>query len=208
MKYKKQVDVSHYNFDQYFNIERWSSIWHQLDQAIKIKPTSVLEIGQGLGIFKNMGNLFGLNVETLDLDPDLKPDYVGSVTEMPFEDNKYDLVCAFQVLEHLPYEDAIIAFNEMLRVSRVKVLISLPDSKVLWRYHFYIPMFGPVDFFLPRFTLRKTKHEFDGQHYWEINKKGFELKKIIADLTINANLISTYRIVENKYHRFFLLEKK
>lgn len=182
MEFKKQVNVSHYNFDQYLSIQRWCSIWHQLDQSIKLKPSSVLEIGSGMGIFKSIGNLFGLNVKTLDLDPDLNPDFVGSVTNMPFEDKKYDLVCAFQVLEHLPYEQAIGAFNEMLRVSKSKVLISLPDSKVLWRYHLYIPMFGPIDFFVPRFTFRETTHEFDGQHYWEINKKGFGLKKIIVSV--------------------------
>jgi SAM-dependent methyltransferase len=208
MKLKKQVDISHYNFESYLSMQRWCSIWNQLDQAIKTHPNSVLEIGQGLGLFKSIGNLFGLNVETLDLDPALNPNFVGFVTEMPFENHKYDLVCAFQVLEHLPYDQSLIAFNEMLRVSRGKVIISLPDSRELWRYHFYLPKIGTIDFFLPRLTLRKRIHEFDGQHYWELNKKGFDLKKVITDLTENATLIHTYRVVENTYHRFFVFDKK
>ncbi len=207
MEIIKQVDISHYEFQSYLTLQRWCSIWNQLDLTLKCKPNSVLEIGQGLGIFKNVGNLLGLNIETLDLDPSLKPDYVGSITQLPFSDKKYDLVCAFQVLEHLPYEKALHAFNEMLRVSNDTVIISLPDSRVLWRFQIYIPFFGPLNLFFPRFLRGNIRHEFDGQHYWEINKKGYELRKVISDFSQNAKLIHTYRVTENTYHRFFIFSK-
>jgi 16S rRNA A1518/A1519 N6-dimethyltransferase RsmA/KsgA/DIM1 with predicted DNA glycosylase/AP lyase activity len=66
---------------------RWSSVWHQIDELSRLKPDNILEIGPGPGIFKNVAHLFGFKVETLDLDPELKPDHVGSATALPFEAN-------------------------------------------------------------------------------------------------------------------------
>ena len=34
----------------------------------------------------------GLEVASLDIDPALEPDHVGSVTEIPFGDNAFDAV--------------------------------------------------------------------------------------------------------------------
>ncbi|HFE37487.1 MAG TPA: class I SAM-dependent methyltransferase, partial [Gammaproteobacteria bacterium] len=133
MSETKQVNKEHYEFQRYLSKARWNSVWHQLDEVIRLQPESVLEIGPGPGVFKNMATLFGVKVETLDIDPELMPDHVGSVTALPFEDNSYDVVCAFQILEHLPYDVALRAFNEIVRVSRSHVVISLPDAKPVWR---------------------------------------------------------------------------
>ena len=86
MNEKKQVDKTHYEFYRYMSKGRWASLWHQLDEVIQLKPSNVLEVGPGPGAFKQMAILFGLAVETIDLDPDLKPDHVGSATALPFAD--------------------------------------------------------------------------------------------------------------------------
>ena len=77
MNEHKQVEKSHYEFSHYITKGRWNSMWHQLDEIINLKPQSVLEIGPGPGVFKHLAGLFGINVKTLDLDPELKPDFVG-----------------------------------------------------------------------------------------------------------------------------------
>jgi SAM-dependent methyltransferase len=141
----------------YMNKCRWASVWHQLDEVIQLQPASVLEIGPGPGVFKHMATLFGISVETLDFDPDLKPDHVGSATALPFAEGSYDVVCAFQMLEHLPYSDAQQAFAEMRRVSRRHVVISLPDAKQVWRYSLHVPKFGSFDFLVPRPTFKLAK---------------------------------------------------
>jgi predicted SAM-dependent methyltransferase len=183
---------------------RWNSVWHQLDEVIRLKPESVLEIGPGPGLFKTSATLFGLKVETFDIDPDLNPDHVGSATALQFADDSFDVVCAFQTLEHLPYATALQAFAEMTRVSRGYVVISLPDAKLVWRYLFYLPKIGKFDWLLTRPFARMKKHRFDGQHYWEINKRGYLLKKVIRDLSASAEVFSTYRVKENPYHRFIV----
>jgi hypothetical protein len=107
----KQVDHSHYAFHKYMSRARWASVWHQLDEVLRLAPASVLEIGPGTGVFKAAATAFGLQVQTLDPDPELKPDFVGSALALPLADAAVDLSCAFQVLEHLPYADSMKAFR-------------------------------------------------------------------------------------------------
>jgi SAM-dependent methyltransferase len=203
----KQVDKSHYDFSGYMTKERWASIWHQLDEVHKLFPESVLEVGPGSGLFKAFASQYGLNVETLDVDPELNPDHVSSALQLPFVDGSFDVVCAFQMLEHLPYDLSLDAFNEMVRVSKSHIVISLPDARRVWRYSFELPRLGLQEFLLPRPFFRRPVHEFDGEHYWEINKKGYALPKIVSDFSKNARLVKTYCVHTNPYHRFFLFSK-
>ena len=206
--YKKQVDKSHYRFDKYVQKKRWISIWHQLDDVLALNHHFVLELGVGSGLFKALAGHFGVAVTTVDIDTELKPDYMASATDLPFDDNSYDCVCAFQMLEHLPYEQSLKAFGEMARVARHHIVISLPDAKRLWAYTFHIPKIGDKTLLIPRPCLSLSVHKFDGEHYWEINKLGYHLQKIIDDFNqFQVQIIKTYRVAENPYHRFFVFKK-
>jgi len=205
---QKQVDKSHYHFSKYIHKRRWISIWHQLNEVLTLKPKNVLELGPGPGLFKLLANHFNLTVETVDLDPDLEPDYVASADKLPMEDDSYDCVCAFQMLEHLPYEQSLQAFNEMVRVAKKNIVISLPDAKRLWFFSMYIPMAGQLSFHIPRPRLHLKPHQFDGEHHWEINKEGYHLNKVVDDFTRNnIKLIRSYRVEEHLKHRFLVFEK-
>lgn len=206
--FKKQVNRSHYRFSKYVDKRRWNSIWHQIDEVSQLNPKNVLEIGPGPGIFKALGHLFGLEIKTLDLDAELSPDYICSVDKMLLPNLSFDVVCAFQVLEHLPYDRSLQALSEMIRVSRRYVLISLPDAKPIYRFLFQLPKKLEFNWLLPRPFSKLKVHHHDGQHYWEINKKGYSLEKIINDFSSELLLRKTYRVKENAYHRFFLFEKK
>lgn len=203
----QQVTKSHYEFQKYLGKARWTSIWHQIDEVTKLKPTNVLEIGPGPGIFKTVLNHLDIQTKTLDHSAELAPDYVGSATAIPLQDNAFDVVCAFQVLEHLQYKESLIAFREMVRVCSRNVIISLPDTKPVWRYFITIPKLGGFNVSIPRPMHKAKEHTFDGEHYWEINKKGYELQQVVSDLSTFCRLKSTYRVPENPYHRFFLFEK-
>jgi len=206
---QKQVAKEHYEFGKYVTKQRWASVWHQLDEITRLTPNNVLEIGPGPGIFKAAARSLGYCVETLDIDPDLKPDHVASVFAMPFDDRSFDVVCAFQMLEHLPFERSLQAFKEMVRVSGKAIVISLPDAATRWPFTGYIPKFGLVSFSIPRPRIRPKKHVFDGEHYWEINKADYPLSRIIKSLTqdLPITLVRTYRVPENPYHRFFVYSK-
>ena len=203
---QKQVDKSHYEFTQYLDKRRWMSVWHQLDEVIKLDPERVLEVGPGPGLFKAAARALGIHVETLDQDPELRPDHLASVIEMPFEDDSFDVVCAFQMLEHLPFEKSLEAFKEMVRVAAKAVVISLPDAAPRWPYSVYFPKVGVLQFSIPKPRFRAPTHEFDGEHYWEINKQGYPVAKIIQAFAGAApvSLLRTFRAPDNLYHRFFV----
>lgn len=100
------------------------------------------------------------------------------------------------------------AFGEMARVSRSHVIIGLPDARPVWHYQLYIPKLGPCDFFIPRPLFKAATHEFDGEHYWEINKQDYPLSRVIADFSKHLKLVKTYRVFENSSHRFFVFLSK
>lgn len=206
---RKQVDKSHYEFSSYVRKPRWTSIWHQLDEVTKLNPKQVLEIGPGPGLFKTIATALGIHVETLDIDRELKPDHMASVSEMPFADSSYDVVCGFQMLEHLPWDDSRCAYLEMARVAKKGLVISLPDAAIRWPLSLHVPIIGKIDILVPKPSLRPQAHKFDGEHYWEINKHGYPLSRIIEELFSQPqiSLKKTYRVPENPYHRFFVLSK-
>jgi len=59
----------------------------------------------------------------------------GSITELPFEDNLFDIVCAFDVIEHV--EDDQLAVSEMKRVAKSQgiIYITIPAFMSLWSHH-------------------------------------------------------------------------
>jgi hypothetical protein len=62
---------------------------------------------------------------------------------------------------------------------------------------------------LPIPRLRIPVHCFDGQHYWEINKQGYPLSKIISIFEKTGFIvIENYRIFDVPIHRFFILKKE
>ncbi|WP_026278746.1 class I SAM-dependent methyltransferase [Thioalkalivibrio sp. ALJ3] len=207
---RKQVDKSHYAFGDYVHKRRWASVWHQLDEVTRLEPERVLEVGPGPGLFKAAAGVIGVHVETLDLDPELRPDYVASVFHLPFDADVFDVVCAFQMLEHLPFERSLEAFQEMARVARKAVVISLPDAATRWPVSIHVPRIGAVKFSIPKPRLKAPRHQFDGQHYWEINKAGYSLERVtnafLTDATVRLG--RTFRVPEYPYHRFFVFEKR
>jgi SAM-dependent methyltransferase len=204
----KQVEAGHYAFARYMSAPRWASLWHQLDTVLRLQPRRVLEVGPGPGVFKRVAAQFGVAVETLDLDPELKPDHIGSATALPFDDGAFDLVCAFQMLEHLPYEQSLRAFEQMLRVARRHVVLSLPDARTMWRFSFHVPRRGSVDWLLPKPSVGLRPHVFDGEHHWELNTQQHPLAQVVADLSARCRLDRTWRVPELAYHRFFVFDKQ
>jgi len=204
----KQVEKTHYEFGKYLSKPRWASMWHQCHEVTRLSPRRLLEIGPGPGVFKALMMSQGVQAETLDLDPSLNPDYVASVFDMPFKDDEFDMVCAFQMLEHLPFDDSLRAIKEMTRVASSYLVISLPDAAKRFGVSMYLTKLGSVSFSIPIPWWGKVTHEFDGQHYWEVNKTGYALERVMAEFSKVApiRLKKTFTVQENPYHRFFVYE--
>jgi len=150
-----------------------------------------------------------VNVLTLDIDKKLNPDIVGSVLDITFPDESFDVIACYEVLEHIEYKNFNKALSEMFRVSKFFTILSIPDVSRIYRLYIQIPKLGIFRrlISLPRF--KNPIYKFIGEHYWEIGKAGYPLNRIIKDMeSVGFKIIRTYRIFENPYHRFFILKKR
>ncbi len=204
---KKQVERKHYFGLAYDNKKRFCSYWHQIHEVLSRCPESVLEIGIGNGFVKNYLTNMNLSIMTLDIDPDLHPDIISSVTNIPLSDNSIEIITCCEVLEHLPFEDFGRALREIYRVCKKYAVISLPDVRRVYRIEFRIPKVTIVQKLVPLPYIPQP-HHFDGEHHWEIGKRSFPFEKIRKIISESGfEIIEEYRVMEIPYHHFFILGK-
>ncbi len=88
-----------------------------------VKDKSVLEVGCGTGLILRRLHELASEAKGIDLSEGMVSKakdrgldvQVGSATEIPFEDNRFDVVCSFKVLAHVP--NITRALEEMVRVA-------------------------------------------------------------------------------------------
>lgn len=207
--YKPQVKASLY--DKYaFHPLRIESITEQLRQICYSGCTKVLEVGVGKGFLKHCFKLFPqISHTTIDIAEDLHPDYIGSVTNLPFEDDAFELIVCGQVLEHLPFKDFLPALKEIRRVARHKAIISLPDKRrhfgiavCLARFGWHILEWNPA-----RRHVARNEFKFNGQHYWEIGCRGTLGKDVVNKIKeAGFGIDKQYRLQRHAWHCFFILD--
>lgn len=205
---KTQVPAETYQVG-YVSDQRWMSYYHQIRCIQSCNPKSVLEIGSATLVVANYFKTLhpAIKYEVVDIDPDLRPDYVGEVTKLPIADSYADVVCAFQVLEHLPFDHFNRALSELARASKRYVIISLPHYGSHLRFECKLPVLPRVRFSY-KFSWPRKEHTFDGEHYWEIGKRGFSKAKVINKIEEVLRVKDHFIPYENQFHHFFVLEKK
>lgn len=188
--------------------ERFISYWYQIEEILRFQQDSILEIGIGNRFVSDYLKKRELNMTTLDIDIALNPDCAGSVLNIPFAERAFHTIAGFELLEHIPYKDFKNALREMKRVSKRNILISLPDVTPVVKFCFFLPRIGEkkMSFSFPLIPARK--HKYDGEHFWEIGKKGYSLKRVLKDIqSVGFRLVKTYRLYKFHYHRFIILTK-
>jgi len=193
-----------YTFEKYGGVSRFASYAHQLQEIFRINPRSVLEIGVGDGVVGSYLRQGGVIKHTwADIAEDLHPEVVADVRALPFADESFDASCAFEVLEHLPFEDFEKAVAELARVARTHVLLSLPHFGPPIKWLIKIPFLPEI-----RFAWKvpfPRVHTFNGQHYWEIGKRGYPPKRIREVLKKYGTIEREFIPFENQYHHFFVV---
>jgi hypothetical protein len=167
-----------------------------------------LEIGVGNKTVSNYLKNQGIEVTTVDIDPSLEPDRVGSVTNLRkfFEEGSFDTLLCAEVLEHLPFDCFEVALKEMKYVAKNFVVLSLPYFGIEFMFRFKVPLVKEKKllFKIPFYR----EHRFDGEHYWEIGKKGYSIKFILKILSKLFVINRYYYIADNPYHMIFALDVK
>ncbi len=208
MKYGQQVGKEHYARGSYRLQDRWNSYWHQMDLVQDTSPHTVLEIGMGGGTVTRELRASGISVTTVDIAEDLHPDVVGSVTALPFANDSFDTVLAAEILEHIRFEDVPTALREISRVARASAIISVPHPGYVFSLSFKLPLLHKVSLFgkVPFFW---ESHRFDGEHYWELGKRGYSVSSFIAMATVaGLVLVASFVYPDDPAHRFFLFSKR
>lgn len=108
----------------------------RLNTSIGLVPSgtqTLADIGCGNGIFAWMLQQQRPEVDVLSVDRSetaLKyvktKSKVGDIVALPFENKTFDCVTCFQVLEHIPYPVYDTVLNELSRISKKNVIVSVP----------------------------------------------------------------------------------
>ena len=204
--------VVHYGAP-YLSRERWQSYVYQVTAINDLQPTDVLEVGIGPGVVKNMikAAFPCCSHTSIDIDPSLEPDTCASVLSIPFADNSFDAAFCCQVLEHIPYDYFISAVSELKRVTRKRIVLSLPDAspffflRVRYSRRVFPGLWRGISW--PNLFPKVLDFAEHGQHYWEIGRRGYPVVRILSDLKSSGLKVREhFRMVERSYWHFFLLD--
>lgn len=146
--------------------EHWRLYWSQqkLMQNKVSRGDKVLEIGVGSGFTANYLKSKGVNVKTLDIDREKKPDIVANLVEYQFTDH-YDHVLAFEVFEHIPFFEFKSVIEKISHVCKKYLFLSVPmNEKVLLQFDFKLPIVGKKEFCFAPLKNKIT----NSAHFWEI----------------------------------------
>ena len=195
----------------YASLDRFISYSYQLRVIRASGARSILFIGVGDGLVADLLKKdHALVVTTLDIDPELKPDCVGDIRALPFPDASFDAVCAFEVLEHLPWEETQKGITEMARVSKTFALISVPHRRTGFAVAFKLPFMRrllgrSVGSFALLLPVRFPGFAVSGQHYWEIDGWATSLRTFRRALAAQFDIDADFTPPLDYYHHFFLL---
>ena len=208
-----------------FNIRRknqFFSIFYQNHYPLSLNQVkTVLEFGPGRGTSQAILKHLNLKVTTVDFNKNFSPDFIDTIISFDSK-KKFDIVCAFQVLEHNPIETIKEHLIKLRNFSNKYVYISVPYSGRWislnlemnfmptklgrWRKNILItwPRFFRKTRPIEKYKLRKDKYN---PHWWEVGDKQMT-KKDFARLIQDSDLKieKTFHNEFFPYHLFYLLK--
>lgn len=139
-------------YAEYFELERkhwWFRVREKIIEDFLIKsidtnsPLKILNVGAATGRTSELLSKYG-KVTSIEYDKDCCsftseklgiPILHGSILELAFPDSSFDLVCAFDVIEHV--KDDATGVSEMVRVCKKGGItyITVPAFNKLWSHH-------------------------------------------------------------------------
>lgn len=206
MEPQVQVAPEHYRFENYDDLQRWSSYWYQIRSALRREPKRVLEVGPGSGVFRSYLQNAGVEVLAADIDETRGPDVVADVSrldEVLPAGERFDIIAAFQILEHIPF-DRFAPALEGIANRATYALISLPRNgwQIRWSWALGAVKHS-VGFYLPY----PYRHRYNPQHYWELDRK-HSVRKVTRIMSRYFEIEERFKIRENPYHYMWALRSK
>lgn len=212
-KYHPEENSNHYNYT-YDTLERFISYYNQKEMIFKaikslgtdIKNIKVLEVGMGNGFLSGYLLKNKLSVKTYDYDRKLKPDYVGDMIHISDRvKHKFDIICCFEVLEHIKFDDVDKVLSQFSKLSRKYVLISLPQVRLYLSLWLKLSKINP--FAIGLNIPFPVKHRIQNGHFWELGNLGFSRKKFESIIKKYFKSFRHYTHPLDPYHLFYVLER-
>jgi len=148
MKKEYYKDYFHHERNHWFFKARNKIITDHIRELIKKSgltgPLKILNVGVATGHTSVLLKEFG-DVQSVEYDEDcydfIKEEVtdiglqLGTILDLDFDDKTFDLVCAFDVIEHV--EEDILAVSELKRVCKQagNVVVTVPAFMSLWSHH-------------------------------------------------------------------------
>ena len=203
-----QVAREHYLDERYLGVERFISLHSQFSLCMaEDKDSTFLEIGPGPGLLVGLMKKFGRNITTVDFAEDLRPDHVAALPNLPFADNDFDVVCAFEVLEHIPWEIIPACIDELRRLARKKIFLSMPNQSKIFEKSFSISItVGMKKISRDIWCKRLNRITNSSEHFWEIGHNGVTVEKV-TDILKRSGFAHVDTFYIEPWFQFFVLEK-
>lgn len=135
---KEYYEADHFWEGQAIQDENNIKRFRLTESMVPATAKSLADIGCGNGIFLSLMQERRPSVELLGVDRSEKAlsfvkcnKVIGDVSSIPVPDKSYDCITCLEVIEHLPVTVFENALQELTRVSKEYVLISVPFSEIL-----------------------------------------------------------------------------
>lgn len=172
----------------------------RIKNAINLIPTdvkTVLDVGCGNGIFTNKLKemsrydfVVGIDRSKAALHYVKTEKILADIGNLPIKSETFDLVVSMEVLEHLPVESLSKAMNEISRVTKKYILISVPNRENIMNNLIQCPKCLTI------FNYCYHMRSFDEDNLISLfDRMGFSLLNILSIGEYNSYI--GYDVIEN-----------
>lgn len=190
--------------------------------------SSILEVGPGSGFFESIAKSIGYNVKTADIKSPSNPDFLGDFREIDIPE-KFDLVAAFEMLQHLPFDELSSTLKKLAALSNRYVLISVPARVHRFELGIQIPpLLAPrrigLGWLRGRHAFSLTwewprgkdlsKKAWEGRedywnpHYWEVGRKSYPRSRLMNEIESSGLRVLWHKYNPRHTHHLFVLTEK
>jgi ubiquinone/menaquinone biosynthesis C-methylase UbiE len=130
------VDKHAYTINNFFANPDHQQRYEQLIKFIPNDAKTLIDVGCGPGSFlcylKKRREITALGLERSSNNIEIARSLVdvpliqADIQKCPFNDNSFDVVCCFEVLEHLPFNIYESAIKEIYRITKKWIIITVP----------------------------------------------------------------------------------
>ena len=199
-----------YFSEGYFDRAQLISLSEQIALVHETAANRVLEIGLGNGFVSAFLKRAGVDVTTMDVNPNLNPDIVDSVERLGglFNPVSFDCVLCCEVLEHLSFDAFESSIDQIASTTARHAILSFPTAKrqllklgITFRFHSFRERFLGI-------RLRRRLKKLYPAHHWEIDfAERYSQGAILEILRKRFTKVSVKRLDPIPYQTFFICEK-